>query len=66
MAISSTEIASHSTTDAEFVHNLPKLELHVHIEGTLTAALRWKLAQRNHVTFKYATLKELEDSYKVM
>ncbi|KAL2207096.1 adenosine deaminase [Sarocladium strictum] len=31
----------------EFIQALPKVELHVHIEGTLTPDLRWKLAKRN-------------------
>ncbi|KAH8897477.1 adenosine deaminase [Thozetella sp. PMI_491] len=31
----------------KFVSQIPKVELHVHIEGTLTAELRWKLAKRN-------------------
>ncbi|KAH6678815.1 putative adenosine deaminase [Plectosphaerella plurivora] len=30
-----------------FVTEMPKVELHVHIEGTLTPELRWKLAVRN-------------------
>ena len=48
-----------------FIRSLPKVELHVHIEGTLTPALRWKLAKRNNVPLKYATFEELLDSYKV-
>lgn len=32
----------------EFIQALPKVELHVHIEGTLTPDLRWKLAKRNN------------------
>ncbi|KAF2109060.1 putative adenosine deaminase [Lophiotrema nucula] len=48
-----------------FIKALPKVELHVHIEGTLTPALRWKLAQRNHIKLPYATYEDLLDSYKV-
>lgn len=48
-----------------FVHALPKVELHVHIEGTLTPALRWRLAQENSIKLPYASEKELEASYKV-
>ncbi|KUJ17253.1 putative adenosine deaminase [Mollisia scopiformis] len=33
--------------DDKFVLEIPKVELHVHIEGTLTLNLRWKLTQRN-------------------
>jgi adenosine deaminase len=49
-----------------FVQNLPKLELHVHIEGTLTPSLRWKLAKKNHIPLPYDTYEELESSYKVV
>ncbi|KAF1939856.1 putative adenosine deaminase [Clathrospora elynae] len=48
-----------------FIRDLPKVELHVHIEGTLTPALRWKLALRNNIKLPYATFEELIDSYKV-
>jgi adenosine deaminase len=48
-----------------FIASLPKVELHVHIEGTLTPALRWKLARRNNVALPYATYEALEDSYRV-
>lgn len=48
-----------------FIKALPKVELHVHIEGTLTPALRWKLAHRNGVKLPYATYEELLDSWYV-
>lgn len=48
-----------------FIRDLPKVELHIHIEGTLTPALRWKLAQRNDIKLPYATSEDLLDSYKV-
>ncbi|KAJ5481308.1 Adenosine/adenine deaminase [Penicillium sp. IBT 31633x] len=48
-----------------FIANLPKVELHVHIEGTLTPSLRWELAQRNNITLPYATFKDLQASYAV-
>ena len=34
----------------DFIEKLPKIELHVHIEGTMTPELRWKLACRNGIT----------------
>ncbi|KAL5381509.1 hypothetical protein PMIN06_001923 [Paraphaeosphaeria minitans] len=46
-----------------FIKALPKVELHIHIEGTLTPALRWKLANRNSVNLPYATYEELLDSW---
>ncbi|RDW56659.1 hypothetical protein BP6252_14072 [Coleophoma cylindrospora] len=53
-----------------FIHGLPKLELHIHIEGTLSPKLRWTLAQRNkiplydkHTKHEYQTLQQLQDAY---
>ncbi|KAL7781110.1 hypothetical protein V8C43DRAFT_298952 [Trichoderma afarasin] len=53
-----------------FIASLPKVELHIHIEGTLQPALRWKLAQRNNIPLRfksqeYHTYEELLDSYNV-
>ncbi|RMJ09468.1 hypothetical protein CDV36_010914 [Fusarium kuroshium] len=57
----------------KFVLDLPKVELHVHIEGTLTPELRWKLAQRNNQTLKlertgtvYTSLEQLKASYNII
>jgi adenosine deaminase len=48
-----------------FIAQLPKVELHVHIEGTLTPALRWELAHRNNIALPYSTFNELKSSYAV-
>jgi adenosine deaminase len=48
-----------------FITNLPKVELHVHIEGTLTPALRWELAHRNNIPLPYSTFEDLKASYAV-
>lgn len=48
-----------------FITSLPKVELHVHIEGTLTPALRWKLAHRNNIPLRYPTYEALLNSYKI-
>ncbi|KAF7592532.1 hypothetical protein BBP40_012756 [Aspergillus hancockii] len=31
----------------DFIRKMPKVEMHVHIEGTMTPELRWSLAQRH-------------------
>ena len=36
-------------SDNGFIARVPKVELHVHIEGTLTPQLRWNLAQRHGI-----------------
>ncbi|KAM5343440.1 hypothetical protein ACJ41O_011977 [Fusarium nematophilum] len=34
------------------ISRIPKVELHIHIEGTLTPELRWKLAKRNNLEIR--------------
>ncbi|KAF5024615.1 hypothetical protein F66182_3378 [Fusarium sp. NRRL 66182] len=60
-------------TNDKFVSGLPKVELHVHIEGTLTPELRWDLAKRNNQTLKlertgtvYHSLEQLKESYNTI
>lgn len=49
-----------------FIASLPKVELHIHIEGTLQPSLRWKLAHRNNIPLpQYPTYESLLDSYKI-
>lgn len=48
-----------------FIAALPRIELHVHIQETLTPGLRWELAHRNNITLPYATFDDLEASYTV-
>ncbi|WP_279612130.1 hypothetical protein [Leuconostoc falkenbergense] len=33
----------------EFLQQLPKAELHIHLEGTLEPDLKLKLAKKNHI-----------------
>ncbi|KPI35873.1 putative deaminase [Cyphellophora attinorum] len=59
--------------DHIFIQALPKVELHVHIEGTITAELRWKFTQRNGTPLRIAangseihSLKELEHAMDLL
>ncbi|BBG30468.1 adenosine deaminase [Zymobacter palmae] len=47
----------------EFICGLPKIELHLHIEGTLEPELMFALAERNGVALPYATIDELRAAY---
>lgn len=46
----------------EFTHNLPKAELHVHIEGTLEPELKLKLAQKNKIDIGQKTIDEVKET----
>ena len=62
-----------ANTRSPSIESLPKVELHVHVEGTLTPALKWKFSQRNGMTLAhprtgaiFSTLEELQDSHDTM
>lgn len=47
----------------KFIENMPKAELHVHIEGTLEPELSFALAQKNKVSLKAQTPEEMINAY---
>jgi len=47
-----------------FIRGLPKVELHVHIEGTLEPELRSEIARRNGVPVGFRSVEELRRSYQ--
>lgn len=47
----------------DFITNLPKAELHLHIEGTLEPELLFSLAKRNNIKLKYDSVAELKSAY---
>jgi adenosine deaminase len=51
------------TTMRDFITQMPKCELHVHIEGTLEPDLKLELATRNGVELRYRNAKELKAAY---
>jgi adenosine deaminase len=55
---------SHTNDPEQFIRDLPKAELHVHIEGTLEPELLCELARRNCLTLRYATVDELRRAYR--
>lgn len=56
--------------DHKYILEIPKVELHVHIEGTITAELRWRFTQRNGTPLRIAEngpeLKSLEEIQAAM
>ena len=47
----------------EFIKNLPKAELHLHIEGTLEPEMMFELAQRNNIDLPYDSVSEIKEAY---
>jgi adenosine deaminase len=47
-----------------FIHNLPKLELHLHIEGTLTPERKLILANRNGLEIGHSTTTSIRSTYQ--
>lgn len=47
-----------------FIEGLPKVELHLHIEGTLEPELVFALAERNHIKLDYADQATLKAAYR--
>jgi len=46
-----------------FIEKLPKVELHLHIEGSLEPELMFSLAQRNKVKLPFASVEEVRKAY---
>ena len=47
----------------EFIQSLPKVELHLHIEGTLEPELMLELAERNKVHMPFTSIAEVKGAY---
>ncbi len=47
-----------------FIQALPKVELHLHIEGTLEPELMFELARRNKVSIPYQTIEDVHEAYQ--
>ncbi len=49
---------------SDFICNIPKAELHLHIEGTFEPEQMFEIAARNYITINYKSVDELRDAYK--
>jgi len=47
-----------------FIKNLPKAELHLHIEGSFEPKLMFEIAKRNKIKIPYNSVEEIEEAYK--
>ena len=48
----------------DYVTKMPKVELHVHIEGTLEPELMCSLAKKHNIILPYANINEIKAAYK--
>jgi adenosine deaminase len=46
-----------------FIENMPKAELHLHIEGTFEPELMFEIAQRNNIELPYEDVEALRKAY---
>ena len=48
----------------DYINNIPKAELHLHIEGTFEPELMFKIADRNKIKLTYTPVADLQSAYK--
>lgn len=51
-------------TPAEYIRQVPKAELHLHIEGSFEPELMFQIAQRNKIEIPYKNVEELKKAYQ--
>ena len=47
----------------EFIKKTPKVELHIHIEGTLEPELMFKLTKRNNIKIPFKNIHDVKSAY---
>lgn len=48
----------------KFIREIPKAELHLHIEGSFQPELMFEIAKRNQIPLKYNSVEELKKAYE--
>jgi adenosine deaminase len=49
---------------SDYCREIPKAELHLHIEGTLEPELMFEIARRNRVPLRFASVEEVRRAYR--
>jgi len=47
-----------------WLNQLPKIELHLHLEGTLEPELMFELAQKNRITLPFESVEQIRNAYE--
>ena len=53
-----------SNPSYDWLNKLPKVELHLHLEGTLEPELLFELAKRNDISLPYRDIDEVKKAYQ--
>jgi adenosine deaminase len=48
----------------QLIQQLPKAELHLHIEGTLEPALMWSLAKKHSIILPFSSVEDIQKAYQ--